>query len=114
MRISDWSSDVCSSDLMTGFFHPRGWLAQARLTNDAVWKRQLAVGSGANAQIIAELPIVEVVAAAGTLPGISRPFITLPSACFGRSAERRVGKDGGSSCRSRGAPCPYKKKKKQQ
>src|SRR3546814_19310054 len=77
MRMSDWSSDVCSSDL------PR----------DPVWQRR------------------------------ARPHFSSPSAlsrrsrgerrgaCPGcsRSAERRVGKEGVSTCRSRWSPSPSKK-----
>src|SRR3546814_20616917 len=46
----------------------------------------------------------------GSAPGIGRPDPLPPFACLGlRSEERRVGKGGVSTCRSRGSP-DHKKK----
>src|SRR3546814_18942550 len=85
MRISDWSSDVCSSDLAVfGFLQEhnaasvqssaRGHRAAFFRPSLAVWQRK------------------------GTrqLPWMSR------------SDERRVGKECVSTCRSRWSPYPYK------
>src|SRR3546814_13849175 len=81
MRISDWSSDVCSSDLSTAHSRSSGRStaaspAPARSTAVRAWNW--------------------------------RRWPACVSA--GRSEERRVGKEGVSTCRSRGSPYPYKKK----
>src|SRR3546814_8204833 len=86
MRISDWSSDVCSSDLReTSLFRPsiqREWEACTRMT-------------------AAPRHISELGTAAFLLPrSISRRG-RKPSR---RSEERRVGKECVSTCRSRWSP----------
>src|SRR3546814_14450607 len=82
MRISDWSSDVCSSDLAAG------------QVEDVVFVRDLCVGhlqQDARGQ-----PRIQV----GPLH--ARPV-------GARSEERRVGKECVSTCRSRWSPYHYKK-----
>src|SRR3546814_3704866 len=78
MRISDWSSDVCSSDL------------------DEV-ARRLAVSlaiSGDRAGFESAL-----------LPMLQRQdYAAFRARAFGRSEERRVGKECVSTCRSRWSP----------
>src|SRR3546814_11020895 len=100
MRISDWSSDVCSSDLSpTGVAlrevlrvaaHPEPVHTRAapeRLTAPLV-RFDVPIRLGVQPQRVAEgMP-------AGPDPG------QLPL----RSAERRVGKECVSTCRSRGSP----------
>src|SRR3546814_14436046 len=97
MRISDWSSDVCSSDLFVD--------AMGR-TNDAIIYGgcvQLFVrGADAAAQKLAEdLP------SAGSRD-YGRPFAEIFKAYKGdfyaRSEERRVGKECVSTWRSRSSP----------
>src|SRR3546814_1378580 len=90
MRISDWSSDVCSSDLIF-----RGALdVGAREINEAM---KLAC-----VRAIAQLARME----AGDLAAAYGDDIP----CFGpeylipRSEERRVGKECVSTCRSRWSP----------
>src|SRR3546814_8612548 len=77
MRISDWSSDVCSSDLRTYTGH----------------------FSGIHTTGTAESP-------SGKCYPVSRsePFTTLVQVCSWRSEERRVGKECVSTCRSRWSP----------
>src|SRR3546814_14122169 len=88
MRISDWSSDVCSSDLVES-------LSRRHVVplDTSVWNR-LADGreEGASA--------------------IKSKLLRLKDAerLFCRSEERRVGKECVSTCRSRWAPHHYKKK----
>src|SRR3546814_6593584 len=86
MRISDWSSDVCSSDLgepltlgeVEVTFVPAGHvLGSAQIVLD--WRGERIVVSGDYKR---------------------RPDPT----CAGRSEERRVGKECVSTCRSRGSP----------
>src|SRR3546814_2255393 len=81
MRISDWSSDVCSSDLPA---EPQveGVAEDARVREDARDER--------GEQSDADQPDEE-----------DAP----------RSEERRVGKECVSTCRSRWSPCHKKKKK---
>src|SRR3546814_20678805 len=101
MRISDWSSDVCSSDL-PDMHGPRPNGAEA------VPLTYLKAGSFAGFSL-------------STLHQGEKAFFWWPwpvVAC-GRGAgeeppsseERRVGKECVSTCSSRWAPCTYKKKK---
>src|SRR3546814_19678959 len=96
MRISDWSSDVCSSDLR----------CDARQFRHGALFRSPALYSS----------IGEKSPAAGTISFFSPFMSTLSSeACMqaqgteggpdsGRSEERRVGKECVSTCRSRWSP----------
>src|SRR3546814_13845120 len=99
MRISDWSSDVCSSDLALRvlrdanvgalrFLRPQVWLAEERVIQ-VVEGRRLEAGGvvGGEAKVVAEGQ-----APADAAGGVAAEL---------RSEERRVGKEGGSTCRSR-------------
>src|SRR3546814_2938547 len=79
MRISDWSSDVCSSDLM----------GAAQQAGDIARRHQ----QGRNDDVGRELP---------GRPGrrLDEVFATMRE----RSEERRVGKECVSTCRSRWSP----------
>src|SRR3546814_18237200 len=93
MRISDWSSDVCSSDLV-GAEHFLGHHG-ARVEPAAVEPQRLRIGDvGAEARSLRVRQIV----GDRRLPGHAA-----------RSAERRVGKECVSTCRSRWSPYHYKK-----
>src|SRR3546814_12870845 len=100
MRISDWSSDVCSSDLLamrTSLRPPSGYGRhddKCRRTGKAI-QFQRSVFRGHSKQ-------------AGVAPRL--PFLRARQR---RSEERRVGKEGVSTCRSRWSPYHYKKKQKQ-
>src|SRR3546814_8504628 len=83
MRISDWSSDVCSSDL----FH-RGVLAVAERP---ALPSVRDVVRGARRVLVLE--------AVNDHENIGSLFRN--AAAFGRSEERRVGKECVSTCRSR-------------
>src|SRR3546814_19791175 len=117
MRISDWSSDVCSSDL--GVVIAPGdngiWLATLREGSDPAVlievKRYLAqplrvatAGAADFDRLMSDHYAVDSSAAAmaGSLDG-SDIDLDIPSA---RSEERRVGKDGVRTCRSRWGPAP--------
>src|SRR3546814_12901434 len=97
MRISDWGSDVCSSDLAAG--PPAGPL----FDRIAPVKQQL--GQGLDIEIVAMV--------ADGLIRLHRPiFVVQPHRmqmqlhvlAGGRSEERRVGKECVSTCRSRWSP----------
>src|SRR3546814_17988541 len=83
MRISDWSSDVCSSDLR-----------RPRDRRGASWSPCRCPGGSARCPRGAPPP--------------RRPATTRPHE---RSEERRVGKECVSTCRSRWSPYHYKKTK---
>src|SRR3546814_11085952 len=104
MRISNWSSDVCSSDLLHKF-------------------RELSVSVLKEPDPAFELPPEERYAASVhgkvskysdvLLGGIAEGLAMLgsqPEPCTNRSEERRVGKECVSTCRSRWSPYHYKKK----
>src|SRR3546814_12405878 len=96
MRISDWSSDVCSSDLWFGG-----------------WSFYLKDGRPAVVQALSQRPGEQyrTIAPAALQPGKNRVEYSFgpdtPALRSGgtRSAERRVGKGCVSTCRSRWSPC---------
>src|SRR3546814_13917092 len=98
MRISDWSSDVCSSDLRDTSTSRIVTLqnAGAREIAQALQALVPAAGEGAQAPV-ALVPIdsSNAIALRGAQALVAR---------FVRSEERRVGKDGVSTCRSRRSP----------
>src|SRR3546814_12925497 len=91
MRISDWSSDVCSSDLRST---ARRRIREARTADGHV------AGDAARRPARAAVLAVHVDADADR-SGVAR--------ARHRSEERRVGKECVSTCRSRWSPYHYKK-----
>src|SRR3546814_13732583 len=102
MRISDWSSDVCSSDLLADEGFRRGYIAEtavggggdavpgAEILHEALGTFELRGGLGwAEAGKAGRLEMIDEA-------GHQRRF--------GRSEERRVGKECVSTCRSRWSP----------
>src|SRR3546814_11405926 len=67
MRISDWSSDVCSSDLDDRFANRAGW--EGSLRGGAVWRVTPALRLRAAAYSGLRLP---------TLNELYRPFVVFP------------------------------------
>src|SRR3546814_14763330 len=94
MRISDWSSDVCSSDLRYRT-DPRRWVDPMRPGSSSPAAASARTALRAGSQKARDLP--EPVEVAST---VCRPD---------RSEERRVGKECVSTCRSRWSPYHYKK-----
>src|SRR3546814_13456702 len=129
MRISDWSSDVCSSDLPVTpltvaeraappnggpvpVLEPEadglgGWLF--RLPPDGTARSPDPKGGGGQYHLVVSGSLRH---ADAVLPNLSCIFVSseddAPSMAAGpaglRSEERRVGKECGSTCRSRWAP----------
>src|SRR3546814_13393930 len=100
MRISDWSSDVCSSDLMD-IARENGVAAVG--VSDSSHCGAVGLYSRAAAQAgLVGLAFTHSDAIAAPFGG-HRPFL-------GRSEERRVGKECVSTCRSRWSPYHYKNK----
>src|SRR3546814_18844919 len=85
MRISDWSSDVCSSDLLDQ------QLARRRLHRE----RAIAVGAGNEEGVCRHRAGDAAHCHGAVLRQVAR---------IGRSEERRVGKECVSTCRSRWSP----------
>src|SRR3546814_11233930 len=100
MRISDWSSDVCSSDLLpeaaaTGFAQVADY--RERVLGASAVPTLKARAEQASAMLSSAQPE----------PALALLQQTLSDA---RSEERRVGKECVSTCRSRWSPYHYKKK----
>src|SRR3546814_12897207 len=95
MRISDWSSDVCSSDL-----------------NNVFTLNQLGTDPPSGGSVVDGRAALEILGSGGvTVSGNS--FTETASTAMDavrRSEERRVGKECVSTCRSRWTPYHYKKK----
>src|SRR3546814_18328859 len=97
MRISDWSSDVCSSDL-TGL----GGAEALVFAYDGLRERGLRSVSPLSVQMYMPNGPSAVV---GLERHAKAGVVTPVSACAsGSSEERRVGKECVSTCRSRGSP----------
>src|SRR3546814_12539701 len=96
MRISDWSSDVCSSDLVAA----EQRLGRAHLRAE----RQLALGQ-AVAAVLLELGVRVVflgtASTEGALVHLAAAAEVARLRILRRSEERRVGKECVSTCRSR-------------
>src|SRR3546814_15916656 len=129
MRISDWSSDVCSSDLPTEGAYDMGWLVRAvRLA--AKYDIKVVIGTPTDtppAWMTQKYPEVLRIDGDGKRLGhggrrqfsisstlyrqFSRDIVshmadalgTEPNV-MGSTEERRVGKEWVSTCRSRGSP----------
>src|SRR3546814_16127150 len=96
MRISDWSSDVCSSDLQERLAKLAGGVAVIKVggaTEVEVKERKDRVDDALNATRAA----VE----EGIVPGGGWALLMATK----RSEERRVGKECVSTCRSRWSQC---------
>src|SRR3546814_11645909 len=108
MRISDWSSDVCSSDLT--YLHKqdgRGVNAVIVVLDggDDALAHEIAVHAAFTKPRYLrreDVPAAEAAEERSPLEGITR------SEGKPRSEERRGGKGGVSKCKSRVAPDPYK------
>src|SRR3546814_13932625 len=101
MRISDWSSDVCSSDL--GVAGQSGF--ELRGDIDRLLRRKWR---GGNQRFVARAQHRQVIADVieHHIRGVAQPRAIEGE----RSEERRVGKECVSTCRSRWSPYHYKKK----
>src|SRR3546814_20726048 len=101
MRISDWSSDVCSSDLAPQELHG-GAAAVGRIDAGPAQLQDLS-GIGRQAVDLVFVAGVELAAPGG--PFASHHAVSADHR-VGRSEERRVGKECVSTCRSRWSPYP--------
>src|SRR3546814_11903765 len=95
MRISDWSSDVCSSDLRRIYGNRLSDGAFSAIITDIAERRY------------SDVHLSAFVTACSAVPLDTDETISLTRAMVDvgeRSEERRVGKGGVSTCRSRWAP----------
>src|SRR3546814_13788006 len=99
MRISDWSSDVCSSDLFSPLREPianndiRRWVHAMQYPNLLHYDPEFAA-EGRWGKLVAPQ----------SFPIATDDGHGAAPACVGRSEERRVGQECVSTCRSRWAP----------
>src|SRR3546814_11594640 len=110
MRISDWSSDVCSSDLSLGRLkdfrqHGFGWLM------DKVLRRQTPPPELLVWQDEADNKIFVLMCDLWPVNSGIKSDVVDSLQSRSRSEERRVGKECVSTCRSRWSPYHSKKKK---
>src|SRR3546814_19096180 len=109
MLISDWSSDVCSSDLLA-----RTPARVAARSFEPRWARRAAIVLSAAVPPIAE-PSAELdscrVCSPRFLAAATESLTKETGSKSRRSEERRVGKECVSTCRSRWSPSHYKKTK---
>src|SRR3546814_14786158 len=103
MRISDWSSDVCSSDL------PYATIICAGSDGENAQRQLDRIATGWRLKRVADRVIVNT--AAQTPEAILAPKSIAPDRLAeardlgaARSEERRVGKECVSTCRARGSP----------
>src|SRR3546814_19601993 len=122
LRISDWSSDVCSSDLAErslqrhrGRRRPPGAAALA-LPHGLPGQLRDGAGDGRPPSLPChgderEQPAPLEAAEPAGQPAAGRARLRCPAGRRARSEERRVGKECVSKCRSRWSPYTEKKKR---
>src|SRR3546814_11672481 len=105
MRISDWSSDVCSSDLSIGLFNSIMFPVIFTLTLERSTARAEATSGLLCTAIVGGAAIPYLVGQLSDAVGYDAA-LALPAACYValRSEERRVGNECVSRCRSRWSP----------
>src|SRR3546814_12020168 len=109
MRISDWSSDVCSSDLQArGYVTAGGFSGRVDVHHDyltSVTLPKVRAGCGGIDMFLGGMSFLDPDYLVQKLESILQ---AAPAVAFQylleRSEERRVGKEGGSTCRSRWSP----------
>src|SRR3546814_15767009 len=106
MRISDWSSDVCSSDLNVSVApSPRS----AAITIERATRARWDTAAALDAPVLPEVKTIDSTSSGcGSASGGAAEALATRSQ---RSEERRVGQECVSTGRSRWSPYPSKKKK---
>src|SRR3546814_14690070 len=113
MRISEWSSDVCSSDLQLPALQavlPASVKLNLAMDRSPVIKATLPEAE-MTLLIAVALVVLVVFLFLGNFRASLIPTLAVPVSLVGRSEERRVGKEWVSTVRSR-RPTYHKKKKK--
>src|SRR3546814_2729858 len=96
MRSSDWSSDVCSSDLLRAFADRLGTAAEQPRHLLGRLQMPFAIGAQQSARLLDRHPFADA--------GDDVVQRTLRGGGIERSEERRVGKGRGRTCRYRWSP----------
>src|SRR3546814_20708296 len=111
MRISDWSSDVCSSDLAGNLAHitPGLELQSTIILSVSGLLPRTRFDTIALPSLSFSTPMRCDVASSITLTWAPRIDSRLSRSGLERSEERRVGKEWVSTCRFRWSPVRYKK-----
>src|SRR3546814_19894367 len=122
MRISDWSSDVCSSDLEASWTRLALQRQECQKISFRLLNGKIGFPSSAKPVIRMNGRVVTSCFASGGFAMHFRPLHdrvvvrridaeekTSGGIIIPRSEERRVGKECVSTCRSRWSPYPYKK-----
>src|SRR3546814_19051834 len=103
MRISDWSSDVCSSDLISPFQEMQKWKTHPEIAKILKGGKRVSYGARAISdggyQSVPKLAFP-----GGALIGDTAGFLNVPRIKGTSLEERRVGKECVSTCRSRWSP----------
>src|SRR3546814_19768048 len=99
MRISDWSSDVCSSDL-----YERGTTACVNASVQPVLHRYIERLNGELKSKGFRRDLLVMQGNGGTIAAGIVSEAAVNTVMSGRSEERRVGKEWVSTCRSRWSP----------
>src|SRR3546814_11770842 len=97
MRISDWSSDVCSSDLYLS-------LLLAKLTGDVLSLRFVLFAIIGGFGVVVHLATLKMALVSGLTFPLAQMTAAYVAMTGHRSEERRVGKECVSTCRSRWSP----------
>src|SRR3546814_19885249 len=101
MRISDWSSDVCSSDLTTAFMVELDYAAVVSIAPDVSEEmRERLVMIEVPRHLF---PFARAILADDPREGGFPPLMLSPTE-FARSEERRVGEKSVRTCSSGGSP----------
>src|SRR3546814_18710278 len=109
MRISDWSSDVCSSDLMAAL-QAHEWPGNVRELRNVIERVMILAPSDRLARIDADMLPAELVRGGTDILPNSESITAIPlqearenfeSEYLRRSEERREGKAGDRQCRIR-------------
>src|SRR3546814_17245300 len=105
MRISDWSSDVCSSDLALAASLAAASQPQGVITMNAVLKTEtVAIEAAAPLEVADPTKNLILVPLSQLLPRRSKRNVRTTPRQSIRPEERRVGKEGVCTCRSRWSP----------
>src|SRR3546814_19192493 len=100
MRISDWSSDVCSSDLVMSLANMLGRFFWSSVSDYVGRKTTYSIFFVLGTALYFLVPGM---GSAGNI-ALFVLFYCIIISMYGRSEERRVGKECVSTCRSRWSP----------
>src|SRR3546814_11553265 len=110
MRISDWSSDVCSSDLGAAAFLARlpaeRWAVVTSAPRALAYVRIAAAGLPMPPLVIGAEDVAKGKPAPDGFLAAAARLGVAPGACPARAEERRVGKECVSPCYSACTPVP--------